>query len=192
MSASSITRPSSARCTSFWRPTASRSCIRSAARTGRASTNPWIRKYIFPGGYSPALSEVVPVIERTGLFITDVEILRLHYAETLKAWRTPLPRQPRRSPRSSTTSGSAACGSSISPASEIAFRYQGHMVFQVQMAKQVDAVPLTRDYITDWERSHAARRRRWTARSPEFNSRVPHDSQAARVAFILTRAHGEW
>src|ERR1051326_8133458 len=50
-------------------------------------TNPWLRKYIFPGGYSPALSEVVPVVERTKLWITDIEILRLHYAETLKAWR---------------------------------------------------------------------------------------------------------
>ncbi|HMK68717.1 MAG TPA: cyclopropane-fatty-acyl-phospholipid synthase family protein, partial [Stellaceae bacterium] len=54
---------------------------------GPASTNSWLRKYIFPGGYSPALSEVVPVVERTKLWITDIEILRLHYAETLRAWR---------------------------------------------------------------------------------------------------------
>src|SRR5262249_46392089 len=54
---------------------------------GPSKTNAWIRKYIFPGGYSPALSEVVPVVERMGLWITDLEILRLHYAETLKAWR---------------------------------------------------------------------------------------------------------
>ena len=50
-------------------------------------TNPWIAKYIFPGGYIPALSEVIPVIESTGLLVCDIEILRLHYAETLKAWR---------------------------------------------------------------------------------------------------------
>ena len=50
-------------------------------------TNPWIAKYIFPGGYIPALSEVLPAIERAGLLVTDIEILRLHYAETLKAWR---------------------------------------------------------------------------------------------------------
>ena len=49
-------------------------------------TNPWVAKHIFPGGYMPALSEIMPSIERTGLFVTDVEILRLHYAETLKAW----------------------------------------------------------------------------------------------------------
>ena len=58
---------------------------------GRSSppgiTNPWIAKYIFPGGYIPALSEVLPAIERAGLIVTDVEVLQLHYAETLKAWR---------------------------------------------------------------------------------------------------------
>ena len=54
---------------------------------GPGVTNPWIAKYIFPGGYIPALSEVLPVIERAGLLVTDIEILRLHYAETLKAWR---------------------------------------------------------------------------------------------------------
>src|SRR5262245_59156346 len=50
-------------------------------------TNPWIAKYIFPGGYIPALSEVLPAVERAGLLVSDIEILRLHYAETLKAWR---------------------------------------------------------------------------------------------------------
>ena len=50
-------------------------------------TNPWIAKYIFPGGYIPALSEVLPAVERSGLLVTDVEILRLHYAETLSSWR---------------------------------------------------------------------------------------------------------
>ena len=54
---------------------------------GPGVTNAWIRKYIFPGGYIPALSEVMPAIEDAGLLVCDVEILRLHYAETLKAWR---------------------------------------------------------------------------------------------------------
>src|SRR5580704_4105642 len=54
---------------------------------GPGITNPWIAKYIFPGGYIPALSEVLPAIERTGLLVTDIEILRLHYAHTLQAWR---------------------------------------------------------------------------------------------------------
>ena len=80
------------------------------------ATNPWIRKYIFPGGYAPALSEVLAAIEQAGLWVTDVEILRLHYAETLREWRKRFlaNREPRS--RRSTTSASAGCGSSISSA----------------------------------------------------------------------------
>ena len=59
------------------------------------ATNTWLRKYIFPGGYTPALSEVLSAIEKVGLWVTDIEILRLHYAETLRHWRAALPRQPR-------------------------------------------------------------------------------------------------
>ena len=59
------------------------------------ATNTWLKKYIFPGGYTPALSEVMAAIEKVGLWVTDVEILRLHYAETLRHWRQPLPRQSR-------------------------------------------------------------------------------------------------
>ncbi|HTB04194.1 MAG TPA: cyclopropane-fatty-acyl-phospholipid synthase family protein, partial [Bradyrhizobium sp.] len=54
---------------------------------GPGATNPWIAKYIFPGGYTPALSEILPIIERSGLHVADIEVLRLHYAETLKEWR---------------------------------------------------------------------------------------------------------
>jgi cyclopropane-fatty-acyl-phospholipid synthase len=62
--------------------------LHSIARSeGPDITNPWIAKYIFPGGYLPALSEVLPAIERVGLLVCDIEILRLHYAETLKARR---------------------------------------------------------------------------------------------------------
>ena len=63
---------------------------------GPGVTNPWIAKYIFPGGYIPALSEVLPAIERAGLLVTDIEILRLHYAETLQALARALPRPSRR------------------------------------------------------------------------------------------------
>ena len=122
---------------------------------GPGGTNPWIRRYIFPGGYSPALSEVVPVVERTGLYITDIEILRLHYAETLKAWRTRFLAN-RDRVRELYDERFCRMWEFYLAASEIAFRYQGHIVFQAQLAKRVDAVPLTRDYITDWERSHAA------------------------------------
>lgn len=54
---------------------------------GPGTTNPWIQKYIFPGGYSPALSETLAAIERSGLWMTDCEVLRLHYARTLAEWR---------------------------------------------------------------------------------------------------------
>jgi cyclopropane-fatty-acyl-phospholipid synthase len=119
---------------------------------GPASTNPWLRRYIFPGGYSPAMSEVLPVVERTGLFVTDIEILRLHYAETLKAWRTRFLAN-RERVRALYDERFCRMWEFYLAASEMAFRRQGHVVFQMQLARTVDAVPLTRDYITDWERS---------------------------------------
>ncbi len=122
---------------------------------GAGSTNPWIRKYIFPGGYSPALSEVLPVIERTGLWVTDIEILRLHYAETLRAWRTRFLAE-RERVKALYDERFCRMWEFYLAGSEIAFRYQGHMVWQMQMARRVDAVPLTRDYMFDWERSHQA------------------------------------
>ena len=87
MSASASTTRSSASAQSCSTTTASCCCTRSAAARPPSITNPWIAKYIFPGGYIPALSEVLPAIERARLLVTDIEILRLHYAETLKAWR---------------------------------------------------------------------------------------------------------
>ena len=81
---------------------------------GPGVTNPWIAKYIFPGGYIPALSEVLPAVERAGLLVTDIEILRLHYADTLKALARAVPRAPRGVWNSSTTRASCGCGSSTS------------------------------------------------------------------------------
>jgi len=122
---------------------------------GPGATNPWLRKYIFPGGYSPAISEVVPVVERTGLWITDIEILRLHYAETLRAWRQRFNAN-RERVRALYDERFCRMWEFYLAGSEVAFRQQGHMNFQMQLAKRVDAVPLTRDYITEWERSHRA------------------------------------
>jgi cyclopropane-fatty-acyl-phospholipid synthase len=118
---------------------------------GPGSTNPWIAKYIFPGGYCPALSEVFPAIEASRLMATDVEILRLHYAETLRHWR-------RRFAANRDTIAAlyderfCRMFEFYLAGSEIAFRREGHMVFQIQLAHQQTAVPLTRDYITDVER----------------------------------------
>lgn len=120
---------------------------------GPATTNPWLRKYIFPGGYSPSLSEVVPVLEKVGLWITDIEILRLHYAETLREWRA---RFTANRDHITTLYDERFCRmwEFYLAGSEVAFRWGGHLNFQMQLAKQVDAVPLTRDYIADWERGH--------------------------------------
>ena len=122
---------------------------------GPGTTNPWIRKYIFPGGYSPALSEVVPEAERARLWITDIEILRLHYAETLRAWRR---RFEHNRERICELYDERFCRmwEMYLVGAEIAFRRDGHLVFQMQLAKRVDTVPLTRDYMVDWEGAHSA------------------------------------
>ena len=117
---------------------------------GAGATNPWIAKYIFPGGYSPALSEVLAVAERSGLYVTDIEVLRLHYAETLKAWRK---RFEANLDRVCEIYDDRVCRMwrFYLVASEVAFRHNGHVVFQIQLAKKQDAVPLTRDYLITHE-----------------------------------------
>lgn len=127
-------------------------------------SQPWIDKYIFPGAYIPALSEVLPAVERAGLLVTDIEILRLHYAETLKAWRTRFTAQ-----RDSIAAerGERFCRiwEFYLCLSEIGFRYRGCMVFQLQLAKRVDSLPLTRDYMSkrtpadDWARTESSQPR---------------------------------
>jgi cyclopropane-fatty-acyl-phospholipid synthase len=110
------------------------------------TTNPFIEKYIFPGGYIPALSEVMPAIERSGLKITDIEILRLHYAETLKAWRE---RFMARRDEAKALYDERFCRiwEFYLASSESAFRWQNLVIFQFQLAHDQQAVPLTRDYI---------------------------------------------
>jgi cyclopropane-fatty-acyl-phospholipid synthase len=115
-------------------------------------TNAWIDKYIFPGGYIPALSEVMPAIERAGLLVTDVEILRLHYAETLKHWRE---RFAARRAEIAEVYDERFCRmfEFYLGISEQTFRHRGHFVFHIQLAKNVNAVPITRGYIDDAERA---------------------------------------
>jgi cyclopropane-fatty-acyl-phospholipid synthase len=123
-------------------------------------TNAWIRKYIFPGGYIPSLSEVLPAIERAGLYVTDIEILRLHYAETLRAWRE---RFMARWEEAKKLYDERFCRmwEFYLAGSETSFRVDAHMVFQLQLAKRQEVVPLTRDYIPERE---AELRRREAAR----------------------------
>ncbi len=113
---------------------------------GPGVTNPFIAKYIFPGGYIPALSEVLPAIERSGLLVTDVEILRLHYADTLKAWRERFLAR-REDVERLYDARFVRMWEFYLAASEMAFRHQGLMVFQIQLAGRQDLVPTTRDYI---------------------------------------------
>jgi cyclopropane-fatty-acyl-phospholipid synthase len=109
-------------------------------------TSPWITKYIFPGGYIPALSEVIPAIERAGLLVCDIEILRLHYAETLKAWRERFMARREEAVRLY-DERFARMWEFYLASSEMSFRKQDLMNFQIQLAKRQGVVPMTRDYI---------------------------------------------
>ena len=151
MSASTITTRSSAR---------ARNCfaddgvmvLHSIGRSeGPSVTNPWIAKYIFPGGYIPSLSEVLPRIEKSGLLITDIEILRLHYAETLKAWRERFLAH-REEVERIYDRRFVRMWEFYLASSEMSFREQNLMVFQIQLTKRQDVVPMTRDYIGREER----------------------------------------
>ena len=110
-------------------------------------TNPWIAKYIFPGGYIPALSEVIPAIERAGLLVCDIEILRLHYADTLKVWRERFMAR-REEAVQLYDERFARMWEFYLACSEMSFRKQNLMNFQIQLAKRQGVVPMTRDYIT--------------------------------------------
>jgi cyclopropane-fatty-acyl-phospholipid synthase len=132
---------------------------------GPAATNPWLAKYIFPGGYCPSLSEVFPSVENADLRSLDVEILRLHYAKTLNHWR-------RRFAANRDTIASlyderfCRMFEFYLSGSQLAFEVQDHMVFQLQLGRRQDAAPLTRDYMVDAERAAAeaeAARTRQTA-----------------------------
>jgi len=121
---------------------------------GPGSTNAWIAKYIFPGGYTPALSEIVRAIEQSGLIITDVEVLRLHYAETLRQWARRFAAN-RAEVASIYDERFCRMWEFYLAGSEMAFRYDGEVVFQLQLVRRQDAVPLTRDYMFEGERESA-------------------------------------
>src|SRR4030081_1912379 len=114
--------------------------------TGPDVTSPWITKYIFPGGYIPAVSEVIPAIEKAGLLVCDIEILRLHYAETLKAWRERFMARREEAVRLY-DERFARMWEFYLAAAEMSFRTQGLMNVQIQLTKRQGVVPMTRDYI---------------------------------------------
>jgi len=118
--------------------------------------NAWLDKYIFPGGQLPALSEIVTAVERSDLIVTDVECLRLHYAETLAEWRRRFMAN-RAQALELYDERFCRMWEFYLAACEAAFRFQNVGVFQLQITRRQDAVPLTRDYII--ERVHDLRMR---------------------------------
>ena len=121
--------------------------IHTIGRSGRPGiTSPWIAKYIFPGGYVPALSEVMPAVQDSGLWTTDVEVWRLHYAETLRHWRARFEANIDKA-RALYDERFCRMWRYYLVASEMTFRHHGQCVFQIQLAHRQDAVPLTRDYL---------------------------------------------
>ena len=114
--------------------------------TPPAYTSSWITKYIFPGGYVPALSEMMAAVEKEGLWTTDVEVWRLHYAETLKNWHARFLTHIDQA-RALYDERFCRMWRYYLLASELTFRHGRQCVFQVQLAHQQEAVPLTRDYL---------------------------------------------
>jgi len=114
--------------------------------SGPGATSAWIQKYIFPGGYCPALSEVLPIIEKSGLYLTDTEILRLHYARTIAEWRKRFAAR-RNKAVALYDEKFARMWEFYLSSSELGFRYLGLNNFQLQTTLHQEAVPLTRDYI---------------------------------------------
>lgn len=122
-------------------------------------TNTWLKKYIFPGGYTPALSEVMAAIEKVGLYVTDIEILRMHYAETLRHWRHRfLANRDKVKALAGYDDRFCRMWEFYLAGCEIAFRYMNQMVFQIQIARRPEAAPITRDYMVDAENGVATTR----------------------------------
>jgi cyclopropane-fatty-acyl-phospholipid synthase len=131
--------------------------------TPPGATNPFIAKYIFPGGYIPAMSEMAAAIEKEGLIVTDLEVLRLHYAETLKAWRENFLAR-RDEAVAMYDERFARMWEFYLAASEASFRHDDLVVFQFQLAKRLDGLPITRGYI---ERREGAFGRGEAAEGPQ-------------------------
>lgn len=117
-------------------------------------THPWIRKYIFPGGSLPSLSQMVPCIEASGLLTCDIEILRLHYAKTLEHWAARF-KANRDKARQLYDERFCRMWEVYLLSCIFAFHYDYLANFQVQMTKRLDTLPLCRDYMLDWERAEA-------------------------------------
>jgi cyclopropane-fatty-acyl-phospholipid synthase len=121
-----------------------------ARADGPGATDPWTAKYIFPGGYSPALSQIMPAVEKAWLWITDIEVLRLHYAHTIRHWYD----------RCEARQAEIVAlyderfyrmWMFYLAAAMCAFNNDGHMNVQIQLTKRRDSLPITRDYMASAE-----------------------------------------
>lgn len=115
---------------------------------GPGITDAWTAKYIFPNSYAPALSEIVKAVEQTGFYICDIEVLRTHYAETLAEWSRRLAKQREWIVRDYDEVFFRMFEYYLT-ISELAFRNIGHVIFEIQLAKQQDTVPVTRSYLKE-------------------------------------------
>ncbi|MEJ6397582.1 cyclopropane-fatty-acyl-phospholipid synthase family protein [Yoonia sp. 208BN28-4] len=116
--------------------------------TPPALPSAWMLKYIFPGGYAPAVSEVLPVMEKEGLKITDMEIWRGHYAKTIHEWRMRTEANAKRITQMYDARFLRMWRYYLS-GTEAVFYYGNQCNFQLQMAHDMADVPATRDYISD-------------------------------------------
>ena len=107
---------------------------------------PWITKYIFPGGYTPSLSEVAKPIENSGLIISDIEVLKMHYAHTLRHWRERFLGKKDRVLEMFDEKFFRMWEFYLSSC-EMTFKWGGQVVFQFQLTKKLTSIPTTRDYI---------------------------------------------
>ena len=116
----------------------------------------WLRKYIFPGAYSPALSEVFSVVEQNSLWVTDLEFLRVHYATTLKHWVDRFEMN-RDKVVALYDERFARMWEFYLISCEMMFRTGSQLVFHMQLSRSRDAAPIVRDYITDRQRAYVVR-----------------------------------
>ena len=116
------------------------------------TASPWMRKYIFPGAYSPALSEVFPAVENNSLWVTDLEFLRLHYATTLRHWYDRFDAN-RAKVLAMYDDKFVRMFEFYLISAEMMFRTGSQEVFHMQLSKKRDASPLSREYIIDAQRA---------------------------------------
>jgi len=124
-----------------------------ARADGPGVTDPWTQKYIFPGGYAPAISEIMPHIEKAWLWASDIEILRTHYGHTLVHWYNKCQEQ-RAEIEALYDDRFYRMWMFYLAASANAFFHDGHMNVQVQLTRRRDAVPFTRDYMLTAEKKY--------------------------------------